>query len=358
MVILLVGGLSVNPERFLPLINNHTVYIISSSTPNWRASLYAGGPYCEIKEITIDDIPRVKPDIIWNLISPWDGAQVVLDIKLRYPDIPVIRQSQGGITPFWHSNPNRSPNYSFDKYKESIEISDAIMINCELYRDCLIDQGCDIKDKPYLITNGMAANLDILPELPPIEVDKQPSCVVIGRRVFPEHLLMERGILFYDHSLSGGGTRHKALSSKYVRVPYRGDVHILGKRPISLFKTLAFKQAHWTNFSKYNAGLMHNSNEYRHDYYKGYDVNVPGRVNTYILSGIPPIINDLHSGIHQLLKEHGCAITYKNIGELVDKLNDLDYIMYKKNIVREVRYKFTAQYELPRLEKFFNTLRK
>ena len=350
MKILLIGGLSVNPERFLPLIETHKVYMISDSKPSWKCSLQAGGPYIEIEEITIEEIEKVCPDIVWNLISPWDGIETALVIKKRYSKIPFVRQSQGGATPWWHNGLKKLPNYDFNKFRNILKMSDGIMVNCDLYRDCLIDQGCEIKNIPYLITNGMATNVDIIPEFSKIERNEEPHVSCIGRNRFPINSLLNNGIKVYDYSMSASNSNY------YVRKKCLGDLAMINNRPINIRNIFKFKQNKWKEFTTYNAGLMHYITERGHDYYKGHDINVPGRVNTYILAGILPVINDIHSGIRQLLDPYNIAIKYSSINDLIDKLKDIDYIYDKRKKTRECRYKFSAQYELKRIELFFQSI--
>ena len=162
--ILIVGGFNVNPERFLPLINKHNVYGISESSPKWSTSVKAGGPYYEIPEIKIKDIERYNIDIVWSLLSPWDGIVTTKKIHTLYPDLPIIRQTQGAATPWWYTeNANKKPgNYKIEDLCTVLEQSSGLMFNAEKYRQALIAQGAKIDHIPYIITNGMAANADLV----------------------------------------------------------------------------------------------------------------------------------------------------------------------------------------------------
>ena len=168
MNILLVGGLNVNPDRFLSIINTHNVYGIWESAANWNVSVKAGGPYVEIPTITVKDIPKKKIDIVWSLLSPWDGLKTTLAIKNQYPKLPIIRQTQGACTPWWHTVIKTRPqtrqqgNYDFSKLKKVLEYSTGLMFNSEKYRQCLIDQNVAIQDTPYIISNGMAYNHNLV----------------------------------------------------------------------------------------------------------------------------------------------------------------------------------------------------
>ena len=155
MNILLVGGLNVNPDRFLPIIAAHNVYGIWESAPAWSVSVRAGGPYKEIPTITVEDIKRKKIDVVWSLLSPWDGLHTTLAIRKTYPKLPIIRQTQGACTPWWHTEvpdrpkSRRHGNYNFNVFKKVLERSTGLMFISERYRECLIDQGADIKVFKY-----------------------------------------------------------------------------------------------------------------------------------------------------------------------------------------------------------------
>lgn len=354
MNILLVGGLNVNPERFLPLIAKHNVFGIWESTPKWGVSVKAGGPYKEIKEITVKEIAHRKIDIVWSLLSPWDGLTVTNEILKKYPNIPVIRQTQGASTPWWHT-PNeahpRAPygNYDFDKLKNVLERCAGLMFVSERYRQSLIDQGAEIEHVPYVISNGMAYNNNINCYVDcartPYKLrtsDSQPHVALIGRIKHPMDALVNHKIHMHCHTTS------RVPHGKYVhREPYYGDIGLIKDKPVNISKILKVKQKFWpTVFTKYDAGLMHFFNPDGADVFNGIDINVPGRVNTYIMHGLPPIIPDRESSISDFLDGTDCEIRFSSYEDLSNKLRDTSFVRTRQQNTLLHRHKFSMQYEL------------
>ena len=350
MNILLVGGLNVNPDRFLPIIAAHNVYGIWESAPNWNVSVKAGGPYVEIPTITIADIPKKKIDVVWSLLSPWDGLKTTLVIRKKYPKLPIIRQTQGACTPWWHTVVKTRPkkrqrgNYDFSKLKKVLEYSTGLMFISEKYRQCLIDQGAAIQDIPYIISNGMAYNHDLISNNNTVKLrtaDKTPHIALIGRDRHKVNVLLKNKIHVHYHSLSP--LQKHAYAHKEV---YRGDARMIQNRPIHIKKIFDFKKKLWQKtFSRYDAGLMHFFNPNGLDVFNGTDINVPGRVNTYIMHGLPPIISNKESAIQDFLKDTECAIDFLVYGELIEKLNNDMFIKERQRNTLEIRDKFSMQYE-------------
>lgn len=355
MNILLVGGLNVNPERFLPLIAEHNVFGIWESTPEWDVSVRAGGPYKEIQTITVKEIAKYKIDIVWSLLSPWDGLHTTREIIELYPGLPVIRQTQGASTPWWHTPTASHPrstthgNYKFGELKAVLEQCAGLMFVSERYRQSLIDQGAEIENVPYIISNGMAYNADIIQNNPLTnqiqklsDQDMQPHIALIGRAKHDLTPFINNKIHVHYHSTSS------VKRGKYVhREPYLGDIKFIRKRPVNITDIFKMKRAWWpATFTKYSAGIMHLFDPNGIDVFNGVDINVPGRVNTYMMHGLPPIITNRESSIQDFLAGTDCAIEFYSPEDLADKLWDLDFLQDKQRAVRKHRYRFSMQYEL------------
>lgn len=365
MRILLVGGLNVNPERFLPVIKLHEVYGIWESQGLWGHSVPAGGPYAEIPTISIDEVRERKIGIIWSLLSPWDGVNASLRLMERYPEIPFVRQSQGAVTPWWHdpqhpANKKRGVNYSFAKFKAMLEKADALMVNSDKYRDCLIDQGIEIKGKPCLLSNGMAFNYDLVTE-PAAEklsaTNGQPHVTVIGTPRHDKDMFMRLGIHVHYHSASL--QKRPTPSAPFFHLEdYYGDAKMLHRKPVSMKSLFNLKKRAWyKTFTRYDAGLMHLNNNLRLlNRYKSIDLDVPGRVNTYIMCGLPPVIWNEDSSIRDFLADSGCALAFDDEQDLVAKLKDKRYMCGLQEQTLKVRKDFSMQHEIRRVTAFFEGL--
>ena len=360
MNILLVGSLSVNPERFLPLLKAHNVFGIWESCAKWGRSLKIVGPYQEIHTITIDEIKNLHIDIIWNLISPWDGLHVSLELRKKYPNIPLVRQSQGGITPWWHKMGHeryfktKIGNYDFQKFSRLLECSSGLMFNAEKYRDCLTKQGVAIKHKPYIITNGMAFNYNLIPKNIPKNISprKNLHIALIGRRVHPPGIFIANKIHVHYHSTSPATKSFYTHKEKYL-----GDLSMMRRHPVSIQDIFNFKKQVWySTFSKYDAGLMHFYSQTGKDVFDSIDINVPGRVNTYLMAGLPPIFNNRDSAIRDFLQDTDCFVAFKDEEDLISQLRDEKLLARLHENVLKVQYKFSMQYELTRVIPFFDSI--
>lgn len=360
MNVLLVGGLNVNPERFLPLIAKHNVFGIWESAPKWGVSVKAGGPYVEIKDIKLKEIARHNIDVVWSLLSPWDGLNVTSKILDRYPDLPVIRQTQGASTPWWHTPAEKHPrctthgNYAFTDLRRLLERCTGLMFVSERYRQSLIDQGAHIENIPYIISNGMAYNKDIIrnnlhdePLRKLSSIDTAPHIALIGRAKHDIGALAARGIHVHYHSCSKVPGGKMPGSECIHRERYYGDVKSINKKPVDMHKILSTKQKLWYKaFTKYDAGLMHFFDPIGQNTYNGIDINVPGRVNTYLMHGLPPIIPNRESSIKDFLSGTDCAVQFDDYEDLAGKLRDSDFMCEKTQAVYKYRHKFSMQYEL------------
>jgi len=356
MKIVFIGGFNVNPERMLPIIKEHECYGIWESVGLWGVSVPAGGPYKQIQTITIDDIETIKPDIIWNLLSPWDGLKTSLKVLNRYPKIPFVRHSQGAATPWWTTTirGGSKGNYNFKLFKEVLERSSGFMCPSKYYRDCLIDQGINIKNIPHYYINGMAYNKDLIgSETTKLyDTDLETHVALIGRQQHNKDIFLNNNIHLHYHSVNK--IKNNSLYAHSEK--YYGDIKFLREKVVNINFILKWKKEKWyTGFSKYDAGLMHFVGFRGIDVYKGIDINVPGRVNTYMLSGLPPIIVNTKSAILDFLQRKGnnYYIAFKNDNDLIEKLKDRSYLSGLQENVLKIRHKFSMQEEMKDIFKFF-----
>jgi hypothetical protein len=75
------------------------------------------------------------------------------------------------------------------------------------------------------------------------------------------------------------------------------------------------------------------------------------------MNGLPPIIPERESSIKDFLEEANCAIEFKSVKDLAEKLSDVAYLQKKKQCTLENRHKFSMQYEFannvkPFMERF------
>ena len=354
MNICLVGNLHMCPERFLPLVQRHAVSLIYDCNPSWPASFKPRCTFTEIPSRTVnDDLDDV--DLFWYLISPWDGLEAWPVLRQRYPHKPMIRQIQGGLTPFWHTpNPRHGdrPNYDWQTFTSHIEDADGLMVNATPYLQAMIDQDIDVAGKPLLMTNGMAIHGDICGELPAKLRASDGSCHVacIGRYRVGTQWLDRSTSIVHVHAAGPCPGHHRV-----VKEPYLGDAHVLRSgRIISLAKRLAWKARVWPRvFGRYDVGLMHLFDCGATDVYNGQDVNLPGRVNTYMAAGMVPLFSRSCSSMMEMMADRDCALIAaddkSDIPELLADHAELDRL---QGNVLAMRHEFTAQAELSRIEAF------
>lgn len=361
MKILLVGNPNVNPERLLPLVDQHEVYGLWESKSKWGVSVQAPTSYQEIPSITLEEIPDKGIQIVWNLLSPWDGLDSVLSILEHYPGIPLVRHTQGGATPPWHQGGKfrqgwkPKGNYDFGKFKAVLEGAAGVLINAEKYRDCLIAQGVGIQETPYILFNGMAYNEDLIGEdASKLSSKGSPHIAIIGRSSTNLLRAFEmEGVTIHCHTY-----RMRHAPFPYVKVgQYLGDAHMMGG---ALFlRALLQRKSVWHQiFSKYDAGIMPVFDPDHPDIFEGVDINVPGRINNYIMAGLPPLIQDIDSATRDFMEPSGCAILYQTSSDLQDKLRDTVYMTEKQAHVRASRHLFSMQHEITRALVFFSSLLK
>ena len=359
MKILLVGNPNVNPERLLPLIEQHEVYGLWESHSKWGVSVKAPLKYQEIPTLTLEEIPDKGIQIVWSFLSPWDGLSKTLEIMEKYPALTVIRLSQGGATPPWHqggkfrTSHKTDGNYDFGQFKAVLEGAQGVMVNAEKYRDCLLSQGVSIQQTPYLIFNGMAYNADLIGDPSPKLSLKGPRHIALIGRSSTKLLqaFKVEGVTIYCHTY-----RMRRAPYPYVKVGrYLGDAHLMGQA-FSLQKLLSHKMLWYKVFSRYDAGIMPVFDPDHPDVFEGVDINVPGRINNYIMAGLPPLVQDINSATRDFVTSSRCAILYRSPEDLRDKLHDAEYVKAKQATVLSVRHQFSMQSEIPRALKFFNTL--
>ena len=80
-------------------------------------------------------------------------------------------------------------------------------------------------------------------------------------------------------------------------------------------------------------------------------MDVPGRVNTYVMCGLPPIIMPEESAIRDFLYHRFWALG--NGEHLISNLKRKDFMTSLGELLLEDRHEFSMQYELPKITRFF-----
>lgn len=350
--ILLVGELSYNPDRIYALEElGHKLYGLWINNPRYPFSNVGHLPFGNIEDISTEsywkqEIKKINPDVIYAL-SNWDGIELAHEVLKANLEIPFIWHFKEG--PYicikkglW--------NKVFELYNFSdgrIFLNDTIKLWYEqflsLQQPSLV-MDLDAPKKEYFQDN-YSTKLSSL--------DGDIHTIIAGRMIGIDRkdiqFLADKHVHVHLYSESAHDAREK-----YNNLMARSSVNYFHvHQHISSDK--------WTEeFSKYDAGWLHcfdskNGGDLLKTTWD--DLNIPARIYTLMAAGIPSIQKDNTGHIvamQELVKQENTGVFYKNIDELICKLQDEKYMEKLNKNIQKVRQKFTFDYHVPELTDFFH----
>lgn len=347
--ILLVGELAYNPERIYAIEKaGHTLYGLWAK-PRFGYSTVGPLPFGHVTDIPYgnwrEKINEIKPDVIYALLST-----SAIDIAHE------VLKARTGIPFIWHfkEGPQEALKAGlWEKLMELYTLSDGrIYLNSveKQWVQQFIPPQCEGTD---LLLDGdmpLADNFGDNFSRKLSASDGEIHTVVAGRivGVSPEEykVLAQNGI--HLHVYSENTTSDNAI------MPYMlmdsAHFHLHTHCPPN----------RWTEeFSKYDAGWLHcisavnNGSLLRVNWA---DLNLPARISTYLVAGIPMIQkrNEGHLFAQRsYLQSYDIDICYDNISELVDQLKDRKLLERKIANVLERRHNFCFEAHEIELTAFF-----
>ncbi len=346
--ILLVGELAYHAERVYELERDGHILYGLWSNPRYGYSTIGPLPFGNVINLSQDnwkeEIREIQPDIIYALLST-GAIELSHEVMEWNTDIPFV----------WHFKEGPHEAMKAGLWSKLIELyshSDGnIFINKE--NKLWIDQFIPNQDKPFLLMDGDMPLVDSFKDnfsekLSSIDSDLHTVVAgrLVGLSVDDYSVLAQNNIHIHVYSEN---TTEDDMFAPYLVVDNR-YFHIHPHCP----------QEKWTEeFSKYDAGWLHcveaNNNGYIQRMTWG-DMNLPARISTYFVAGIPMIqkrnANQLYAQ-RSYLKELGVDIPFDNIDELIMQLKNQEELKKVEYNVRQHRKDFCFTNNMPKLLKFF-----
>ena len=355
--ILVVGRTSHNPDRLLALKSyGHRMYELSLPYPAGRPPTYAL-PYAPDEKISFDKdwkdkVLEAAPDVIlgtqnWNSISI---CHQILDSKLEIPFAFHFKESphHALVMGLW------------PKLRRLVTDSAGVILINEESRDWFeLTTGKDLHADRVLILdgdmpNGLWATEDWAPKLSAEDGEIHTVCIgrvnVDGRLIFENVAdFAQRGIHIhvYDDRLKWTAPDwvKTGINSKYLHI----------HEPVERYD--------WVRcLSQYDAGWTYghvstNSGDIMRAHWD--DLNLPARLGTYAVAGLPWIIRD-NTGhrvaVQSVAEARGIGVMYSGLDELADKLGDGAEMLRLNQRMRRIRNSFCFDSQVNRLTEFFQKL--
>lgn len=348
--ILLVGELSYNPERIYALEERgHKLYGLWIKRPY---AFNSTGPFSfgNIEDISIknwkDEIQRIEPDVIYSL--------------LNYPAIPLayeVLSNNTGIPFIWHYK--ESPIYArhvglWDELIHLYTKSDGQIYNNELTYEWFNQFMHSEKKNNFILDGDLQKNTYFKDDRSPLlsEKDGETHLLVAGRPygITPHHISQLANQKIHLHIY--GNTFHNRSKEMLdnAKKSASGFLHLHDTCPPESFVK---------EFSKYDAGLLHyyksdNHNELMRVNWN--DLNLPARMSTYAMAGLPMLIYDNSNhrvASQELLEKFDMAIKYASFHNLKDVFEDKNRIKTIRENVWSNRQIFSFDYYVDDLISFF-----
>ena len=349
--ILLVGELSYNPERIFALEEaGHKLYGLWIDDPIYSFANIGPFPFGNIETIEHDNnwmnkIQDIKPDIIYAL-GNWDSIELAHEVLIADLKIPFV----------WHFK--EGPLFCIKRglWKKLYELyyySDGKIFINEIIKNWY-EQFSPTFEK-YLI------------------LDLDPPKKNYFNSNFEEKISAKDGAI---HTVNVGRiigldeNDIKAIADHNIHIHlYSENTHEMKENINNIYMKYAPDHFHvhnhvsindWTKeFSKYDAGWLHifkSENEKSLSKMSWDDLNIPARIYTLAVAGIPMIQWDNSNhlvAMHDFVKKLNVGVFYTDVNELKNELYDKNKMaILAQNIIRE-REKFTFDYHVPRLINFF-----
>jgi glycosyltransferase involved in cell wall biosynthesis len=353
--ILLVGELAYNAERVLAMEEKgHKLYGLWMKEPYWYN--YVGPlPFGHVEDISAKnwkkEIKRIKPDIIYALLN-WQAVPIaykVLDADLGIPFV-------------WHFK--EGPFICLEKgtWNELIELyekADGRIFTSEEMK-WWFDE--------FLSKEKHALNLVMDGDLPKKDwFQQERSKLISGNNSGEFHTVVPgRPIGLHPHNVV-------ELAEQRIHLHFYGDfTQGQWKEWIEKTNRMApgylhihpnVDQENWVKeFSQYDAGWLHffqseNHGELRRANWD--DLNIPARMATLALSGVPMLQKDNTGHIvatQSLVKRLNAGLCFKDMPELGQLLRDRSLMTTIRESVWQQRHLFTFDYNADTLLDFFKVV--
>jgi len=350
--ILLVGELAYNAERVLALEEQgHQLFGLWMEQPYWYN--YVGPlPFGHVQDLSGDDwqdeIKRIQPDIIYALLN-WQAVPVCYKVLKANTGIPFV----------WHFK--EGPFICMEKgtWNEMIELynkTDGRIYTSNEMKWWLDEFTTKEKYSLDFILDGDLPKKDWF-DVPQSKLlsDSTPGefhTVVPGRPIglHPHNVveLAEQKIHLHFYGDFTHGQWKEWIEKTHRMAP--GFLHIHPN----------VDQENWVKeFSQYDAGWLHffkseNNGEIRRSNWD--DLNIPARMATLALSGVPMLQRDNEGHIvatQSLVKKLNIGLLFPDTKSLGDLLRDRQMMQSLRDSVWNQRELFMFDYHVPALVEFF-----
>lgn len=349
--ILIVGELAFNPERIYALEEaGHELFGLWVKNPWWFHTV-GPVPFGNIKDVTYDnwgkEITKIKPDIIYALNSTL-AIPLATDVRKAFPGIPFIWHFKEG--PFYCKQKGlwNELHYLQTRADGIIYINDDI----RKYYNICFPLGSTID---YMILDG---------DLPKRDRFKTKR----SRRLSEENGGFHTVVPGRPFGISPGDIKTLADNNIYFHF-YGESWHTEYAKFIKQSKQVAPDHIHlhpfcdpenWTEeLSKYDAGWLHNfKSKNNGDLLMccWEDLNLPARMTTLISAGLPLLQYGNHEHVvatQSICQELDIGVFFKRIEDLPVLFNNKERMEQIRTNVWNNRLKFSFDYHIPELIKFF-----
>lgn len=350
--ILLVGELAYNPERIYALERaGHELYGLWVKNVKFTFASVGPLPFGHVKEVPYGydwkkKVEQIKPDIIYAL-GNWDAIDLAHEVLNAGLNIPFVWHFKEG--PLFCTSFGAWPKL-YDLYSSadgkifiSEENKDWYELFCgSLENSFILDLDLPIKD---WFDGTFTKRLS--------EDDGAVHTVVTGRLVGVSEKDMEQLAKQNIHLHVYAESAHDKKVNLYKGFKKVAPDHFHIHKHVSNDKWIE-------EFSKYDAGWLH-SFESRNNgdllCSNWNDLNMPARIYTLAIAGLPMIQKD-NSGhivsMQNIAKKHNIGVFYKNMEDLGVTLCNRELMSTLQENMKASREKFTYDYYVNDLIDFFH----
>jgi len=351
--ILITGELAYNPERILALAEQgHQLYGFWMREPYWYN--YVGPlPFGHVREVDEknweEDIQRISPDIIYGCLN-WQAVPFVLKVARRFPEVPFCWHFKEG--PFICIEKG-----SWNELMGLYEIARGRIYSSEEMK-AWFNEFLEPCAHPDLVLDG---------DLPKKDWFDQPRSRRISEDSGDIHTVVPgRPIGLHPQDVA-------VLASQNIHLHFYGEfTHGQWSEWIDKTRRLAPRHLHihpnvaqedWVSeFSRYDAGWLHyfeSTNEGLIAKANWDDLNIPARVATLALAGLPMIQRDNTGHIvatQTLARNSGSGIFARDLSDLGSLLSNKPLMEHIREHVWNTREEYTFDHHAGRLVDYFRAV--
>ncbi len=353
--ILIVGEIAYNPERIVALEERgHKLYGLWMQNPNAICTV-GKLPFGNVIDIDHnnwqEEVKRIKPDIIYGMLNMWsiDQAYSVL-------------RANTGIPFVWHFKEGPMFVRDMSNWHKLLYLytrSSGVIYNSELYKDWLGMYYPKMANPPkeFVLDGDLPKKERFYDKRSPLlsDADGEIHTVIAGRPIgldLPQIEMLAKQKIHVHLYGERFHTRYSDLV-KSVKGETKKYFHLHSNCP----------QTKWVEeFSKYDAGWLHcfNSNNYGDvKKYNWDDVNLPARISTYAMAGLPMLLKDNsdHSvAMQEVVETKGMALTFDNFKDVHKCFEDRERLARIRENTWSRRLEFSFDYYVDDLIRFFRSL--